>query len=102
MTTPAARIRNMGDAVLRLGRAFAQAVAIQYAAPLGASARIDTTERSRGTVSNPTLDTATDSRRLRLRAADIGAEVAMDTITTAAHRAADDLDAAIDGAGHAV
>lgn len=45
--------------------------------------REDTTERSKGMTSDPTLSAVADGRRLELRAAVVKAEFALETATTA-------------------
>lgn len=93
--TPASRIRTAGDALVRLARSYARAVAVQFARPLAPTLRDDTTERASGGKSDPTGDVASDARRLRLRAAVIAGEQALDSITSTATSAADDVDRAV-------
>lgn len=92
----AAKIRSMGEAVIALADTLAHAQAIQYDRPAAPSIReTDPSRRVSGVVSNPTHDTATDPRRLRVRAAVINGELAADELAAKATAAADELHAAL-------
>ena len=91
-------IRSLGEAVIRFADNLAHAQAVQYDRPAAPSVReTDPSRRIEGAVSNPTHDTATDPRRMRLRAAVVTAELAAESITAQASAAADDLAAALQG-----
>lgn len=89
-------IRQLGDSVIRLADALAQAESVQHERPAAPSVReTDPSRRASGTVSNPTHDTATDSRRLRLRAAVVSGELAASELSAKAHQAATELETAL-------
>ena len=94
--TPATLITSTGDAIVRLAKAYARALSVQWLPPLGPSTRHDTSERAKGLISNPTLDTATDPRRLRVRAAVIEAEGLLESIRDSATENAEKLERALD------
>ncbi|WP_424936632.1 MULTISPECIES: DUF7169 domain-containing protein [Bacteria] len=89
--SPAARIRAAGSALVILCKEYAKTIGLDYLPPLGPSKRLDTPERGSGGVSRPTEDTATDERRLRLRAAVLETEVALEDISETATNAARSL-----------
>lgn len=95
--TTAAHIRAMGESCIRLADALSQAQHVQHDRPAAPSQRQDDPSRqTTGAVSNPTADIATDTRRLRLRAAVISGELAADSIAARADQAADELAAALE------
>lgn len=87
----AARIRAMGDAIVALADALAHAEQVQYDAPPAPVAAQNDRKAPTGGVRRPTEETATDTRRLRVRAAVISGEIAADEITAKATAAAAEL-----------
>ncbi|GEB46977.1 hypothetical protein MTE01_29220 [Microbacterium testaceum] len=90
-------IRSAGASLIRLGENLGHAADVQWLPPAAPSKRNDTAERASGLVSNPTLDTATDERRLKVRAAVIEAETLLERMRGTADDAADRLEAALQG-----
>lgn len=98
--TTSQTIRQLGEAVIRLANALAQAESVQYDRPAAPSIReTDPSRRAFGIVSNPTHDTATDSRRLRLRAAVVSGELIGSELAAKAHEAATELEASFEAWG---
>ena len=88
MTTPTPTIvREFATSALLLASALGRAEAVQWQPAPTPKPREDTTERSRGIHSDPTAQTATDPRRLALRAAVVTAELALAATATAAEDA---------------
>lgn len=94
MSAHADLIRSSGDALVRLGTALAHAADVQWSPPAAPSKRNETPEKAKHTISNPTVDTALDERRLRVRAAVIEGETTLEAIIEQAHDAATSLEAA--------
>jgi len=91
----AAHLRSFGKAATRLADALVHAADIQWLAPAAPVAeRIDVRPPAGG-VKRPTETTATDSRRLRVRAAVISGELAAQEIAAKANAAAAELEAAV-------
>lgn len=94
----------LGDLVLaarELALALAEADAAQWLPAVVVKPHEDTTERSQGAYSDPTFATATDERRLAVRAAVVEAERALHDLTRAVERVTHEVDAAVDAwAGH--
>lgn len=97
MTSHGNLIRATGAALVRLGVALGKAASVQWLPPAAPSKRGDTTERSAGIISNPTLDTATDERRLKVRAAVIEAESFLEDTASRADSVAEKLTDAFHG-----
>jgi hypothetical protein len=92
----AQNIRSMGEAIIRMADALANAQSIQHDRPAAPSLRqADTSRKSSGHISNPTGDIATDPRRLRVRAAVISGELTAQQITAKATTAAEELETAV-------
>ena len=84
-----------------LALALEEADAVQWLPAVVAQPHEDMTERSLGIASDPTFATATDERRLAVRAAVVDAELAMRNLVHAIDAAARAVDAAVDAwAGH--
>jgi hypothetical protein len=96
MTSHAPLIADLGESVLALVDALNEAAAVQWEVPPRPLPAEDTTERSKGTISNPTLAIATDPRRLRVRAEVIAAEADIAKLAAAARARAEALTAATD------
>lgn len=78
MTTPTTfDVKDFAADVLALSALVSDAQEAQWQAGKTPVPREDTTERSRGLVSDPTPSTVADGRRLALRAAVIDAEQAL-------------------------
>lgn len=88
-------IRQTASAATRLAKALVRAADVQYLRPAGPSTRGEDPARSKGTISNPTMDIATDERRLALRAAVIEGELLFEKFIADAHQASERLEAAL-------
>lgn len=89
MTQPADTLEAFGAAYLRLRQLLTDVGESQWQAGATPKAAEDTTERSKGTTSDPTPTIVVAGRRLALRAAVIEAEQALEKagrIMTAAER----------------
>lgn len=94
MTTPTT-VRAFASAALRLASALGRAEEVQWQPSPVPRPREDTTERSRGGHSDPTATTATDPRRLALRAAVVSAEVALEKALAECEARAADVERAL-------
>lgn len=74
---PPAALDAFGAAFLRVSRLVVLAAEAQWQSGRSVLPAEDTTERSKGTTSDPTLSTVADPRRTQLRAAVVEAEHAL-------------------------
>ena len=88
-------VKEFAADVLALSALTSDAQEAQWQAGKTPVPREDTTERSRGLVSDPTPSTVVDGRRLELRAAVIEAEQALEAAQLATRKAGRHLTAAI-------
>lgn len=95
MTTTAATIREMGEAVAELADALAHAEEVQWLRPAAPSLRQETSEKAQGGISNPTADITADARRLQVRAAVITGELEAQRIAAVARSQAENLRAVV-------
>lgn len=91
----AARIRSMGAAVITLADALAHAEQVQWMAPPAPLAAQNDRRPPAGGIKRPTEETATETRRLAVRAAVISGELAAEDIAAKATAAAAELTAAV-------
>lgn len=92
----ATRIREMGTAVIALADALAHAEQVQYSAPPAPLLAQNDRRPPAGGIKRPTEETATDARRLRVRAAVISGELTAQRIADQAATAAAELTAAVE------
>lgn len=101
MTDNIAVLRRIAASAADLTRTLVEAEDIQWQPSLTPKPREDTTERSKGGISDPTSAIVADDRRLAVRAAVISAEQALGDTERALVIARADLERAIDRwAGH--
>jgi hypothetical protein len=81
VSTIAPAVKALASAVTPLVESYLDAETVQWSAAPATRARADTTERSKGVRSDPTPAIALDEKRLRVRAAVIGAERAIEDST---------------------
>lgn len=88
MSAIAESVKALASSVTPLVESYLDAETVQWSAAPRSAARGDTTERAKGVRSDPTPAVALDEKRLRVRAAVIGAERAIED-STRSLRAAD-------------
>lgn len=74
---PPSTLDAFGATFLRVSRLVALAAEAQWQSGRSIQPAEDTTERSKGTTSDPTLSTVSDPRRMQLRASVVEAEHAL-------------------------
>lgn len=79
----AASVKALAASVTPLVESYLDAETVQWSAAPVSRARADTTERAKGVRSDPTVAVALDPKRLRVRAAVIGADRALEDATRA-------------------
>ena len=91
----AAAIRSMGLAVIAMADAMAHADQVQWLAPPAPVKELTDSRPPAGGIKRPTESTATDPRRMAVRAAVISSELTAEDITAKATAAAAELQAAV-------
>lgn len=86
-------IQSTADAATRLAKAIVAASAVQWSRSLSAPGHSE--GRAKGGVSDPTADTATDERRLAVRAAVVDGELTLERFVTEANEKAAALESAL-------
>jgi len=89
-------VRSVAAEALALALTLAEAEEIQWQPSVSPKPREDTTERSRGGVSDPVANTVADPRRLAVRDTVEAGKAQLEVLISSLHSARLDLEQAID------